>query len=238
MNIPWWGYVILAGLSWGTYVPIIFFGGSELGGKSGSRLAAIMCVGVAYVVLAVIFPLIVFMLNQQDRADVNMKSANGFIFAGLAGVMGAVGAICVVFASKEAMGAGTNQWKESVAAVEKQREEAASEAEKEQFTNELEELKTNDEAYTTKYRILIAPLIFSIAPIINTLLSSLWHPKAGNWRRFYVEMPPPLFWLGILLVAVGTGLILYAKESGEVQRKLEEKKQAAEAKLNFQGKVT
>ena len=29
-NIPWWGYVILAGLAWGTYVPIIFYGGTEL----------------------------------------------------------------------------------------------------------------------------------------------------------------------------------------------------------------
>ena len=40
-NIPWWGYVILAGLAWGTYVPIIFYGGSVLGGTVGSRLMAI-----------------------------------------------------------------------------------------------------------------------------------------------------------------------------------------------------
>ena len=30
MNIPWWGYVIGAGLAWGTYVPLVFFGGTEL----------------------------------------------------------------------------------------------------------------------------------------------------------------------------------------------------------------
>ena len=47
MNIPWWGYVVLAGLSWGTYVPIIFYGGSELGGKSNARLLAILCVGIS-----------------------------------------------------------------------------------------------------------------------------------------------------------------------------------------------
>ena len=33
----WLCYVALAGLSWGTYVPIIFYGGNELGGKPGSR---------------------------------------------------------------------------------------------------------------------------------------------------------------------------------------------------------
>ena len=34
----WLLYVALAGLSWGTYVPIIFYGGSELGGKANARL--------------------------------------------------------------------------------------------------------------------------------------------------------------------------------------------------------
>ena len=46
----WLFYVILAGLSWGTYVPIIFYGGSELGGKANARLMAILCVGGAYFV--------------------------------------------------------------------------------------------------------------------------------------------------------------------------------------------
>ena len=51
----WLLYVALAGLSWGSYVPLIFYGGSELGGKSASRLLAILCVGVAYFVLGVVF---------------------------------------------------------------------------------------------------------------------------------------------------------------------------------------
>ena len=56
MNIPWWGYVVGAGLAWGTYVPLIFFGGQMLSPLSpqgtpigvGGRLASILCVGVAY----------------------------------------------------------------------------------------------------------------------------------------------------------------------------------------------
>ena len=61
MNIPWWGYVILAGLAWGTYVPIIFYGGTELTtrpGTVGGRLASILCVGIAYFVMAVLIPLV------------------------------------------------------------------------------------------------------------------------------------------------------------------------------------
>src|SRR5262249_62280763 len=53
---PWLLYVALAGLSWGTYVPLIFYGGSELGGKPSSRLLAILCVGVAYFLIGVVFP--------------------------------------------------------------------------------------------------------------------------------------------------------------------------------------
>src|SRR5262245_3679553 len=61
MKNEWILYVVLAGLSWGTYVPLIFYGGSELGGKSGARMMAILCVGVAYFVIAVLFPLYMFL---------------------------------------------------------------------------------------------------------------------------------------------------------------------------------
>jgi hypothetical protein len=218
MQIPWWGYVILAGLSWGTYVPIIFFGGSELGGKPGARLAAIVCVGVAYLVLAVIIPGIIFLVNQQQREEVSL-TANGLIFASLAGVMGAVGAICVVFASKEAMGAGVSEFKAEMETLTSQLKEETDEAKKASLSARVDELKADEEAHKTKYRILIAPLIFSIAPIVNTILSSFWDPKPGKWANFEWNSPPLLFWLGILLVAVGTGLVLYSKEQAEQERK-------------------
>src|SRR5262245_28649694 len=60
-KIPWWGYVIGAGLAWGTYVPLVFFGGTELTTKPGTiggRLASILCVGVAYFLLAVVIPVV------------------------------------------------------------------------------------------------------------------------------------------------------------------------------------
>src|SRR5437764_2192065 len=102
-KIPWWGYVIGAGLAWGTYVPLIFFGGTELTtrpGTIGGRLASILCVGIAYFVMAVVVPLL--LMWTRDDAQPEWKSP-GLIFSSLAGVAGAVGAICVIFASKAAV---------------------------------------------------------------------------------------------------------------------------------------
>jgi hypothetical protein len=99
----WLFYVALAGLAWGTYVPIIFYGGKELGGAPNARLMAILCVGVAYFVIGVLLPLVAYVTGWQAWPQVN---ATGLLFSGLAGVAGAVGAICVIFATKAAMDAG------------------------------------------------------------------------------------------------------------------------------------
>ena len=186
MRFPWWGYVILAGLSWGTYVPIIFYGGSELGGKSGSRLMAILCVGVAYFVLAVVVPLALFISGQEEWPPL---TTTGLVFASLAGVAGAVGAICVIFASKAAMAAG------------------------------MEAKQLAPDFNPASYRLLIAPLIFGLAPIINTLLSTVWHPKPGDPLHFGFDPPGWKLWAGILMVAAGVFLVLYSKEQAEDARK-------------------
>src|SRR5438874_348295 len=96
----WLFYVILAGLSWGTYVPIIFYGGSELGGKPNARLMAILCVGGAYFVIGVLLPVALFVSGQYAWPELK---TTGLAFASLAGVAGAVGAICVIFATQAAM---------------------------------------------------------------------------------------------------------------------------------------
>jgi hypothetical protein len=99
----WLYYVALAGLAWGTYVPIIFYGGSELGGRTNARLMAVLCVGAAYFVIGVILPLVAFGTGWQPWPEIN---TTGLVFSGLAGVAGAVGAICVIFATKAAVDAG------------------------------------------------------------------------------------------------------------------------------------
>ena len=177
--------MILAGLSWGTYVPIIFYGGTELTTKPGTiggRLASILCVGVAYFVMAVLVPIVVMGTREDAKPEWKL---NGLIFSSLAGVMGAVGAICVIMASK--------------AAVDQAKLEGVNPA---------------------TYRIYIAPLIFCLAPMINTLMSLIWHPKAGDpWH--FVNPLESLSWklaLGILLVAAGVFLVLLSKEQAEASK--------------------
>jgi hypothetical protein len=48
----------------------------------------------------------------------------------------------------------------------------------------------------------IAPLVFAGAPIVNVIVSLLWKAR---------QTPGPLFYVGIILAAVGAGLVLYSK---------------------------
>jgi hypothetical protein len=176
----WLVYVALAGLAWGTYVPIIFYGGNELSARPGAsgRFMAILCVGAAYFVIGVLLPLVMFATGGLGAkwGDVNTGSA-GLTFASLAGVAGAVGAICVIFATSSAFA-------------------AAREAKLAPDT----------------YKVFIAPLIFGLAPVINVLVSMFWHPQKGDPWHFGLKSAHPLLWVGIVLVGVGAGLVLYSKE--------------------------
>src|SRR6516165_461501 len=182
----WLFYVAMAGLAWGTYVPIIFYGGNELSAKPGpsGRFMAILCVGGAYFVIGVLFPLLMFATGWAGVkwGDVNL-GASGLTFASLAGVAGAVGAICVIFATTSAM-------------------TAARDAGLPRDT----------------YKIFIAPLIFGLAPVINVLVSSVWHPKPGDPGHFGLDLPGWKLWVGILLVGAGAALVLFSKEEAETTK--------------------
>ena len=66
------------------------------------------------------------------------------------------------------------------------------------------------------YRIYIAPIIFGIAPVINTLVSLLWHPMPGDPIHFGIRnLPGWMLWVGILSVGAGAFMVLLAKEQGE-----------------------
>jgi drug/metabolite transporter (DMT)-like permease len=164
----WLVYVAFAGLSWGTYVPLIAYGGKELG---GNRFAAFLCVGVAYFLIAVLLPLLLFMTGSEPWP---LLKPIGLTFASLAGVAGAVGALGVIFATKAAGGPRS--------------------------TNAL----------------FIAPLIFGLAPLINTIVSSFWHPQPGHPWHFGVTVPGWKLWVGIVLIGLGAALVLFSKE--EVER--------------------
>ncbi len=217
-NIPWWGYVILAGLAWGTYVPIIFYGGTELTtrpGTIGGRLASILCVGIAYFVMAVVIPVI--LMSLRDDAQPEWKS-NGLVFSSLAGIAGAVGAICVIFASKAAVDTAKGEFETQEAALVAKMDAEPNPEAKTAVETELKEFRGGKGKYLASYRIYIAPLIFALAPMINTLLSLVWHPKPGNPWHFGFDVPSWHLPVGILLVALGTFLVLYSKEAAEAKK--------------------
>src|SRR5437879_12411951 len=88
----WLVFVVLAGLCWGTYVPLIAQGGKEL----KSSYASFLCVGVAYFLIAILFPLGMF---ARLGSFPDFKPV-GTVLATLAGVARAVGALCVLFATR------------------------------------------------------------------------------------------------------------------------------------------
>jgi hypothetical protein len=183
----WLFYVALAGLAWGTYVPIIFYGGSELSAKPGvsGRFMAILCVGGAYFVIGVLLPLLMFSTGWLGAkwGDVNF-GPTGLTFASLAGVAGAVGAICVIFATSAAVSAGRSLTPPNPSA----------------------------------FKIYIAPLIFGLAPVINVLVSIVWHPRPGSAIQFGIEdLPGWKLWVGIVLVGAGAALVLLSKEEAEAK---------------------
>ena len=86
----WIAFVIGAVLSWGSYGPALHRGQVQL----GNPLRALLCVGVAYFLVAVLVP--VGALWYQG----NLKGFNtaGSLAATLAGTLGALGAVCIIWA--------------------------------------------------------------------------------------------------------------------------------------------
>jgi hypothetical protein len=65
-------------------------------------------------------------------------------------------------------------------------------------------------------KLFVAPVIFSLAPVINTIVSLLWHPDKGLMAFGLPEVSPGWkLYLGILFAGLGAGLVLYSKEELE-----------------------
>ena len=117
----------------------------------GHGMKTILLVGVAYFFLAVLIPGIYIMSKQAIDWSFPTK---GLMFGLLAGSLGAIGAICVIYSMKS----GGSP-------------------------------------------LYVMPIIFGCAPLVNVIVSSVAHPpeKAIN----------PVFWLGVLVLASGAGMVLY-----------------------------
>ena len=86
-------FILGAIVSWGCYVPILHHGQVALKGP----LRGFLCVGIAYFLTAVVVPLILLKGFQMEPWEWNTE---GVTFATVAGVLGAVGALCIIMAIK------------------------------------------------------------------------------------------------------------------------------------------
>lgn len=146
----WHLFVIGAVVSWGTYVPMIHHGQTLL---NKGAVRAFLCVGGAYFLTAVVLPLILLLGMKTEPWEFN---TSGVTFATIAGILGAMGALCVILALKAG---GTP--------------------------------------------LYVAPLVFAGAPIVNVLVSLAWHKPQSA--------PQPWFYVGLVLAAMGAGLVLRFK---------------------------
>jgi hypothetical protein len=90
--MAWIAFVLGAVLSWGIYGPMLHRGQVLL----GHPLRALLCVGIAYVLVAVLVP------GVALQAEGEMRGFNGpgVVAATAGGILGALGAVCIIWAFK------------------------------------------------------------------------------------------------------------------------------------------
>ena len=88
--MSWITLALGAALSWGLYGASLHRGQTAL----GNPLKAMLCVGVAYFLIAGLVP-VVALVQQGDLRNFNVT---GTVTATLAGALGALGAVCITYA--------------------------------------------------------------------------------------------------------------------------------------------
>jgi uncharacterized membrane protein len=88
--MTWIFFALGAALSWGIYGPILHKGQIAL----GNPLRALLCVGVAYFLVGVLVPAAAL----GTQGELKGFNSTGVISATLGGALGAVGAVCIIWA--------------------------------------------------------------------------------------------------------------------------------------------
>jgi hypothetical protein len=90
MQMKWGLFVLGAVVCWGMYGPTLHKGQLQL----GNPLRALLCVGFAYFFIGVLVP-VILLAREGELFNFNVA---GSMAATLAGVLGAVGAVCIILA--------------------------------------------------------------------------------------------------------------------------------------------
>jgi hypothetical protein len=88
--MTWLAFVAGAVLSWGVYGAMLHQGQVKL----GNPMRALLCVGIAYFLVGVVVPIIVLAAQGEGLRGFN---SSGTTFATVAGTLGALGAVCIIF---------------------------------------------------------------------------------------------------------------------------------------------
>ncbi len=93
-GITWLYFVLITVLSWGLYGVFLHTGQTSMGDPSNGRYKAFLFVGGAYVLIAVVAPTVMLITNGASWSF----PVKGMVWSTLAGLVGAVGAFCVLLA--------------------------------------------------------------------------------------------------------------------------------------------
>ena len=96
-SIAWLLYALLTVATWGVYGILLHTGQTEMADKVNGRYMAFLYVGIAYVLVAVIAPIIVLKANG-GRIDFWAYPPEGLKWSLIAGTAGAIGAFGVLLA--------------------------------------------------------------------------------------------------------------------------------------------
>lgn len=99
VEMSWIWFVVGAVLSWGLYGPFLHKGQVAL----GNPLKAFLFVGVAYFLVGVLVPL----ASLASQGEIKGFTAGGIGMSTFAGILGAVGAVCVIYSFRAG---GTPLW--------------------------------------------------------------------------------------------------------------------------------
>ncbi len=160
MNIKWTVFAFVAGaaLSWGVYVPLVH----DAANRFGSNLRAFLMVGIAYFLVAVLVPcFFIFFKNDPTQKGAPNWGSSSVTYGLLAGVAGAAGALCVIFAAKEA---------------------------------------------GSMAPLIVAPMVFAGAPIINTIASVTIFAHGKKFESFSGS-----FYIGLFVAIAGMLLVMFNK---------------------------
>lgn len=148
-------FVAMTFVCWGVYGPVLHVGQEKMGADGQlSSLRPFIAVGIAYFLIAVVYPLIVIGRGKEP----GNWSVRGFFWSFLAGAVGAIGALGIILAFK--------------------------------FRGSP---------------VYVMPLVFGLAPVVNTLVTMLMARTVRNASL--------VFYLGVVMVAVGAAGVLWFKPS-------------------------